>query len=314
MSLTSAVNSYSSYSNQVNSAYNTKTSNKTATKATTNTAGDTEVQKTSNTNSVQNANSTSSANYGKTIGTPQLSEHGQKYYEQLKKQFGNMDFILVSSDMKATAQAQASSYANASKMVVLIDEDKIERMATDSSYRKQYEGIIKNAASGVQQLKTTLQNSGTSNVKGYGAQVNDGGTLSFFAVLKKSSAAQKQRIEKKTKENKEAKKAAEKKAKEQEKEDSINSGNANKTNSIEKTADTNKTNSVSNSYKAAESDKTGKADGANQTKYNEDTVTITASSIEELMQKIQDYNYAALSDNVQTNDELKIGQSVDFKA
>ena len=28
-------------------------------------------------------------------------------------------------------------------MVVLIDEEKIERMATDENYRKQYEGTIK---------------------------------------------------------------------------------------------------------------------------------------------------------------------------
>ena len=40
-------------------------------------------------------------------------------------------------------------------------------------------------------------------------KVNDGGTASFFAVLKKSSADQKARIEKKAVEKKEAKKAEE---------------------------------------------------------------------------------------------------------
>lgn len=53
-----------------------------------------------------------------------------------------MDFILVSKDQKANAQANAASYANAGKMVVLIDEEKVERMAADENYRKQYEGII----------------------------------------------------------------------------------------------------------------------------------------------------------------------------
>ena len=43
-------------------------------------------------------------------------------------------------------------------------------------------------------------------------QVNDNGTASYFAVLEKSSAAQKERIEKKAAEKKEAKKTAEKKA------------------------------------------------------------------------------------------------------
>ena len=93
-------------------------------------------------------------NYGKTIGNVKLSEEGAKYYEELKNKYSNMDFILVSKDQKANAQANAASYANASKMVVLIDEEKIERMATDENYRNQYESIIKNAASGLTQLKS----------------------------------------------------------------------------------------------------------------------------------------------------------------
>ena len=38
-------------------------------------------------------------------------------------------------------------------MVVLIDEDKIERMAEDENYRRQYEAIIANAGSGIAQMK-----------------------------------------------------------------------------------------------------------------------------------------------------------------
>lgn len=96
--------------------------------------------------------SKTNGNYGKTIGNAKLSEEGAKYYQELKKKYSNMDFILVSKDQKANAQANAASYANGNKMVVLIDEEKIERMATDENYRKQYEGIIKNAASGLGQF------------------------------------------------------------------------------------------------------------------------------------------------------------------
>lgn len=122
-----------------------------------------------------------------------------------------MNFILVSEDQKENAKANAAGYANSNNMVVLIDEDKIERMASDENYRKQYEGIIANAASGISQLASSLSATGTS-VKGFGMQVNDNGTASYFAVLEKSSAAQKERIEKKAAEKKEAKKTAEKKA------------------------------------------------------------------------------------------------------
>ena len=86
---------------------------------------------------------------GKTIGSPKLSEKAARYYEQLKSKYSNMDFILVSADQKEQAKSQAGSYANANKMVVLIDEEKIEKMAEDENYRKQYEGIIANAATGL---------------------------------------------------------------------------------------------------------------------------------------------------------------------
>ncbi|MDE7266129.1 MAG: hypothetical protein K2N89_01530, partial [Lachnospiraceae bacterium] len=93
---------------------------------------------------------------GRTVGNPMLSETAAKYYEELKRKYGNMDFILVSADQKEYAKANASKYGNSNKMVVLIDEEKIERMATDEKYRKQYESVIANAASGLTQLKERL--------------------------------------------------------------------------------------------------------------------------------------------------------------
>ena len=209
---------------------------------------------------------------GKTIGTPQLSEKAAKYYEELKKKYSNMDFILVSKEEKEQAKSQAGNYANMNKMVVLIDEDKIEKMAEDENYRKQYEGIIANAASGISQLKTSISETGAS-VKGYGMQVNDNGTASYFAVLEKSSAAQKERIEKKTEENREAKKAAEKEERQERLENSRN-------------------------------DK--------KTEKDSDTVTVTASSIKELISKIKDYTQIYISDNVQTESEKKVGKNIDF--
>ncbi len=213
---------------------------------------------------------------GKTIGTPQLSEKAAKYYEELKKKYSNMDFILVSKEEKEQAKSQAGNYANMNKMVVLIDEDKIEKMAEDENYRKQYEGIIANAASGISQLKTSISETGAS-VKGYGMQVNDNGTASYFAVLEKSSAAQKERIEKKTEENREAKKAAEKKAEKEERQERLENSRNDK-----------------------------------KTEKDSDTVTVTASSIKELISKIKDYTQIYISDNVQTESEKKVGKNIDF--
>ena len=45
---------------------------------------------------------------------------------------------------------------------------------------------------------------------------------------------------------------------------------------------------------------------------DEDTVTITASSMEELLQKIQEYTQKYMNDDVKTDDEKKVGQQFDY--
>lgn len=209
---------------------------------------------------------------GKTVGNPQLSEKAAKYYEELKNKYHNMEFVLVSRDQKEAAKAQAGKYASANKMVVLIDEDKIEKMANDKAYREQYEGIIRNAASGLSQLASQMQSK--SGVKGFGMQVNDNGTTSFFAVMDKSFAAQRERMAKSAEKKHEAKVAAEKKAKKEAAEERIDKMR-------EKNA------------------------GANEE-------IITASSMDELLQKIDDFWQMSMTDYVQTEEEMSLGQSIDF--
>lgn len=222
---------------------------------------------------------------GQTIGNPKLSEKAAKYYDELKKKYSNMNFILVSEDMKQQAKANASSYANANNMVVLIDEDKIERMAEDENYRKQYEGIIANAASGLSQLGNSIAATG-ANVKGYGMQVNDNGTATYFAVLEKSSAAQKERIEKNAAKKKTEQKAKDKKAEKKAEQERIKK-NKDKSNKISDDDDEDD-DSVS------------------------DTVTITASSIEELLSRIQKESQSYLSDNILSDAEKSVGRGFDY--
>lgn len=215
------------------------------------------------------------ANYGRTIGKPELSEKAEEYYKELKKKFSNMDFILVSSDMKDAARSRAASYANPSRLVVLIDEEKLERMAEDENFRKQYESIIQSAGTKLPQLRQSL-GSNSSLVKGFGMEINQKGLASFFAVVDKSLAAQKKRIEKKAQEKKEtAKKDAKKAAKKAEEE----------------------------KWEEKRAEKAGEGD----------LVTVTASSIEELLRKINDVVYDSMSDYVQTDEEKTVGQHFDFR-
>ena len=145
-------------------------------------------------------------NYGKTVGKPQLSEAGAKYYEELKKKYSGMDFVLVSKDMKEFAKQNASSYGNANRMVVLIDEEKIERMATDENYRAKYEGLISKAQSQMPQLQSVMANQ--PGVKTIGMTVNDNGTASFFAVMSKSNQDMTEKLAAKRAEKKAAEKVA----------------------------------------------------------------------------------------------------------
>ena len=156
---------------------------------------------------------------GKTVGQPQLSEKAQKYYDQLKAKFGDMDFILVSKDQKANAQANAASYANPNKMVVLIGEDEVEKMANDESFRNKYEGIIAMAKEGISAMKDKFGDS--SDVKGYGMQV---GEVSYFAVLKKANEQQAARIQEKREERRAAQKAEDKKAQKEAQEERAEKG------------------------------------------------------------------------------------------
>lgn len=225
---------------------------------------------------------------GRTIGEPALSENAAKYYAELKKKYGNLDFILVSRDQKEFAKANASKYSNTHKMVVLIDEDKIERMAEDENYRKQYEGIISKGASGLSQLTNKLANMGLS-VKSCGINVNDNGAASFFATMDQSFKAQNKAAQQRLAKKKAAKKAEEKKAakkdEEQKRQEKLEAGREERRVIREEFLE-------------------GDAD-------YEEEITFTADSIEDLLQQIENagnlYRRDILSDH-----ERQLGRGVDF--
>ena len=233
-----------------------------------------------------NGGSNNSSGYGRTIGEPKLSKEASEYYDKLKSKYGNMDFILVSKDMKETAKSQAASFANPNKMVVLIDEEKIERMATDENYRKQYEGLIAMAKNNLPQLKNAFADS--KDVKGYGMQVNDNGTATLFAVVKKSGDAQAERIKKAAEHKKAEKKEEAKKAEKKEKEKKLEEKKAEKAEKEEKLQDL---------FGYSEDD---------------DYEIITASSMEELLSTVSQYTGETYNPNSTTASYS--GGSIDYQA
>lgn len=210
-----------------------------------------------------------------TYGNPKLSQKALDYYNSLKKKYGNMNFILVSSDKKEEAEMLKGSFARAGSLTVLIDTDKVEQMAEDEKYRAQMEGVINNAAVGVARLGEQLKQKNTGAVA-FGMSVQKKGIVSFFAVIDKSLAAQKSRLKKKAQEKKDAKKAEQKKAAKEEAKERLEE----------------------------------KRKGVG--KEDEDTITIEADSIEELLRKIEEYQMGLLSDSVMTEEEKAVGTKFDF--
>ena len=221
--------------------------------------------------------SKAAGNYGKTLGKPKLSEEGAKYYEELKKKYSDMDFVLVSKDMKDYAKQNASSFGNPNRMVVLIDEEKIERMATDADFRAKYEGLISRAQAQMPQLQSAMATK--PGIKTIGMQVGDNGKASFFAVMSKSNSDMTKKLQEKRAEKKAAQKAEEKKEAKKEQLEKLREG--------------------------------GKADELSEDE--DDYEILMADSIEELFKKIDAYNFSARADSVQTPEEMAIGQTIDFK-
>lgn len=238
---------------------------------------------------LEKSQSSKSQGYGRTVGTPKLSEEAEKYYNKLKAKYGNMDFVLVSSDMKDAARSQVASFANPNKMVVLIDEEKIEKMATDEEFRDKYEGLIAMAQMGMSSMKSSFGND--SDIKGYGMQVNDNGTASYFAVVKKLNDNQAERIKKKGEEKLEEKKAEQKKADKEAKEEALKKAAEDDEEIIDE--DVEETDKVYDLFGYSEDDR-----------YE----IISASSVEELLSKVGAYT------GKDYTSEAYSGSHIDYRA
>jgi len=160
-----------------------------------------------------NSDALKTNNVKHTVGNPELSETAASYYEELKSKHKDVEFVLVDNDQKDFAKEYTSNLVSNKSMIVLISEDEVEQMAVDESTRKKNETLINDAKAQMPDLLEQLKESGTE-VKSFGIEFNDNGTASYFAVVDKSMAAQKERIENNLAEKRAEKKADEKAASE----------------------------------------------------------------------------------------------------
>lgn len=276
---------------QTNGAWNNKTNSvknekATSAKKTDSTTGKADNVNITEFNSIDTKSSlvpTVKSGYGTVIGNVELSDKAKDYYGKLKAKFGNMNFILVSEDMKSQVQANAAAYGNANKQVVLINEEKLEMMANDESFRKKYEGIIAMSQVKLQEAKNSLTSSGAS-LKNFGMSVDSNGKATFFATVEKANkkAAEKKQAAKKAAKAKE-KKRAEEKVKEKKLEEK---------HAKEKAEET-------------------KADEILNESDDKDYVVIKANSMEELIDRVSAYAYD--NSSILSESEKQVGQNFDFR-
>ena len=160
-----------------------------------------------------NLDAAKAGNTKTTVGDPKLSETAASYYEELKSKYADVEFVLVDNNHLDAAKEYTSSLVTSKSMIVLISEDEVEKMATDTNVRSQNEKLIEDAKAQMPDLLEQLKESGTE-VKSFGIEFNKDGTASYFAVVDKSIAAQKERIENNLAEKRAEKKADEKVASE----------------------------------------------------------------------------------------------------
>ena len=129
-----------------------------------------------------------------------LSDRAKELLKELKKTYGDIDFIVASYN----SDEEADSYlANGTKeFSVLIDPEELEKMASDDKVKKKNLGIIEEAREKLSDMKENLGDK-KDDVKRLGVSIDKNGTVTYFADLEKMSEKQRERIEKAREEKRE---------------------------------------------------------------------------------------------------------------
>lgn len=200
----------------------------------------------------------------------QLSDRAKALLQELRKQYGNMDFIVADYD----SEEEAASYLSrgTKEYSVLIDPEELERMAEDEDVKNQNLALLDEAVGNLDKMKEQLKNTENGDqVVTLGVTIGKDGEVSYFAELEKAGERQREFVDRIRAEKKEA--AADAKEAEARK-----AADARET-EAEKTA---------HNYSAHNSDKSRRT-------------TVYASSTEELLEKIAGIDWDAVKEETITN-------------
>lgn len=149
------------------------------------------------------------------IGEAGLSKGAQALLEKLRKSYGDMDFMVADFDKGDNAKDILSR--GTKEVSVIFSSSELEKMVSDEKYEKEYMERVQDALRMSEQINREFgftsafgEKSGSSEINRIGISFNSDGTTSFFAELEKSSARQREHIEKAREEKRAARKEQEK--------------------------------------------------------------------------------------------------------
>ena len=176
--------------------------------------------KTEEANSNNKAGKTDKANKTEKLEAKvELSKEAKALLEELRKKYGNMDFMVADYDSEEEASDILSR--GTKEYSVLIESEMLEKMAADEEYKAKQLGILEEATGNLKEMSQQLGDK-AGDVKRLGVSVGADGKVTYFAELEKMSEKQRARIEKSKADKKETEKAAEKKAEKQEQKEKAN--------------------------------------------------------------------------------------------
>lgn len=112
-----------------------------------------------------------------------VSKNASNYLDTLKKKFDGYDFKVVSKEEMEKIKDDPSMYSNASSPTVFIDEEELEKMATDPEYAAKQEKVLKETSEKLPEIKNELDKKG-ANVVSMGFIIENG-KVSLFTELQK---------------------------------------------------------------------------------------------------------------------------------
>lgn len=130
-----------------------------------------------------------------------LSDGAQKLLKELKKGYGNMDFIVA--DYASDEEAASYLSRGTKDYSVLISPEELEKMAADKDVKDKNLKTLDEAVSKLDEVKEQLGDK-ADEVTRIGVAIGGNGEVSYFAELEQMGEKQRERIEQQRADKKEA--------------------------------------------------------------------------------------------------------------